>query len=787
MWFKTIAHLFSFFLLAFFFSACSNTKYLKKNESLVKKNTIDFKTTTPTEEEEDVLDDLEDLIAQQPNAKSLFLFKLRLYVYNKLSYKNNGDPKNLGPLSNWLIEKAGEPPVVYDEKEAEKAAEFMEGYLFNRGFFYADVKSDTTVKRHRAEIDYFVNAGPQYRISEVFNPEDTTDLMKLLNAHQSETYLKSGEPFNSGKMSKERDRLADVLRDQGYYYFNKQFVTFDIDSNKINAIDSTSNYLLDVYMRINPQDDSTQHVPYTIGEIYINPDFRPDDPSSSIFVDTIHADGFHLLLNDPKPKFRERIFSDVITLKSNTLYSRTEYFRTVRKLTQLGGFRFISVRYLDNEYGNSDILDVMILLTPSKKQEITQEIEANHQSNYDLGLAVSYTYKNKNVFKTADQFAFNMSAGLEMDFDTIPETKTFNTIDISGQVNFYFHKFIPDFKWKVLQHYLEDRNTKSKLSFGYNYLRRIQYYTMNSFSYSFAWETTKGNVRTILSPLTVSLVTFTDQTIVFEELLDSNPVLRHSFNQQLIVSFFHHTRTWSDYKGKRDKMLLWLRTDFETAGILVDQVYSFVSSDEGPEREIFNIPYSEYWRGDIDFRTNFIFSEKHSFVVRGEVGVGWAFGNSYQLPYVKQFFSGGSNSLRGWRARTLGPGSYNNTDTTTIFVDESGDIKIEMNLEYRFNIFSIFKGALFADAGNVWLRKPNPAKPGGEFDFATFTDQFGVDIGAGLRLDFDFFILRFDLATPIRDPSLTTNNKWIVNQIRPFKFKWLRNNVVLNLAIGYPF
>lgn len=787
MRFKTIVHLFSFSLIVFFFSACSNTKFLGKNESLITKNSIDFKTTTPTEEEEDIIDDLEDLIAQPPNSKSLFLFKLRLYVYNKLLYKNNGEQKNLGKLSNWLIESAGEPPVVYDETQTVKATEFMEGYLFNRGFFYADVMSDTTVTRHRTDINYIVHAGPQYRINKVFFPTDTTHLVKLINAKESESYLKSGDPFNAGRMSKERDRVADVLRDEGYYYFNKQFVTFDVDSNKINAIDSTSNYLLDVYMRISPQDDSTQHVPYTIGKIYINPDFRPDDPLSSVFIDTVHTDQFDILLNSGKLKFREQIFSDVITLKSNTLYSRTGYFRTVRKLTQLGAFNFISVRYFDNKGDFKNKLDVIIQLTPAKKQEMSMEVEANHKSEYDLGTAVKYTYKNKNIFRSADQFVFNIGAGLEMDFDSSADTKTFNTIDINSQINFYFHKFIPDFKQKLLQKYLEDANTKTKLSFGYNYLRRIQYYTLNSFSSSFAWERSKGNVRTTWSPLTVSLVTFTNRTPVFEAILNDNPALRNSFNQQLIVSFFNHTRTQSDYFGKGNKTLWWLKTNFETAGILVDQAYSVFSNNTNSEREIFAIPYSEYWRGDVDFRTNFNFSDKHSFVARGEIGVGWAFDNSNQLPHTKQFYSGGSNSLRGWQVRTLGPGAYKNPDATATFIDESGDIKIEMNLEYRFNIFSFFKGALFADAGNVWLRKPNPAKPGGEFQFATFTDQFGVDIGAGLRLDFDFFILRFDLATPIRDPSLTTNNKWIVKQIRPFNLPWLTNNLVLNLAIGYPF
>src|SRR6185295_595008 len=239
-------------------------------------------------------------------------------------------------------------------------------------------------------------------------------------------------------------------------------------------------------------------------------------------------------------------------------------------------------------------------------------------------------------------------------------------------------------------------------------------------------------------------------------LLDANPVLQKSFDQQLIISFF--TYNWSYTNLRHPKLTHTVITNLESAGFLLRGFYNGL--DKHPEHtdSIFGNPYSQYVRGDFDYRAAFNLTPKTNFVARGEFGKGFHYGNSEQLPYIKQFYSGGSNGLRGWHVRTLGPGAYLTPDSIRI-PDNTGDIKLEMNLEYRFTIFSFFKGALFTDAGNVWLQSKDPLRPGGEFQWNQFLLQFGVDVGAGLRMDFSYFILRFDLGMPVRDPTTYKANK----------------------------
>jgi hemolysin activation/secretion protein len=330
---------------------------------------------------------------------------------------------------------------------------------------------------------------------------------------------------------------------------------------------------------------------------------------------------------------------------------------------------------------------------------------------------------------------------------------------------------------------------KTRFSISYNYLKEVRYFDMRTFQfiYGFRW---KEDIRKEheLNPISVSYTSIGNKSDEFNALLASNPFLKKSYEEQFVAGLTY-SYTYNEQVMQAKKMQYFFHLATEFAGntfSLAKLIAGEKISSDNPSKVIGSI-YSQYAKLSIDGRSYYNFIDKSKLVMRFFAGVAKPYGNSSTLPYSKEFFSGGPNSIRAFHINSVGPGKYHQAVDNIGFLQLGGDVKVEMNAEYRFPIFSFFKGAIFTDAGNVWLLKSNPANTGSPFSFSTFTNELAVGAGIGLRFDVSFFILRFDLATPLRKPWLEKNNSWVTNQINFGSSSWRSENLIFNVAIGYPF
>lgn len=491
---------------------------------------------------------------------------------------------------------------------------------------------------------------------------------------------------------------------------------------------------------------------------------------------------------------------DAIFLKKNELYSKEAEVKTINKLSQLGVFKFISVDYSKPKDREGNYLDCTIQLTPAKKQSWGATAELNVSNEGLFGTSGTLSYKNKNLTKRADQLLIDVSSGVQVRFDNTPKERVqVMSVTASASVTYYMNKFLIPFRKKLFS---PNTNPKTRFNISYNFDYQFDFdtngkslvflYELHNFNASFGYEWNKGREQHhLLNPIAVDFFLLPKVGSAFVARLDSNPPLKSSFEEQVIIGP-NYTFTYNNSKSASDWKYMKLRINLETAGNLIDGLFKAASNNSEHDSIylIANRPFSQFSRAEVDW-SNFIRMNNHSqFCIRTYAGVGIAYGNSFTLPFIKQFFVGGPNSLRGFQIREVGPGSYvpdtlvfnprTGQQTNVGFFNQTGDIKLETNAEIRFDIYKWLKGAIFTDAGNVWTMKKD-AVPNGQFNFNTFWTQFAVDAGAGLRLDFNYFVIRFDYGFPLRDPRRIFGERWQFDDGVAFK------NGVLQIAIGYPF
>lgn len=757
-------------------SGCVNTRFLKDGQVLFKQNRVVYTGELPAGEHKELSGELKDISQLQPNTKFIGLTKLRLWFYNVANQRRETK------FRYWVKNKVGEAPVLYDSLYAEKSVYLMRNYLANQGYFYSKVDYKTIIKHKKASIVYLVDLGDVYRVHNVIFPKSTEAVDKLTYQKKDEAKIKPCSPFGVAELKAERERIANDLRDQGYYYFNKGYVNFDLDSNNAEKT-------VDVYVRILDPSDSTKHEVYYINNVYIQTDFSIDQLRSVVKLDTLVRDEYYFI--SQQLKFKPEVLINSIHFKKDEKYSRSNYQLTISHLADLGVFKFINIKFQKaNITGpkGTNYLNCFITLTPSKKQEWGVEAEVNNNTDFFLGMALTFSYRNKNIFKGAELFEFNITSGFETNFDR--GRAFFNTVDLTANANLYLNKFLVPFRLKHTSKYFKP---KTIISLRSSFLSRISYYTVSTTNLSFGydWKET-DNKRHILNPVAISLVRVLDESPAFTSILERSQTLKNSFTEQLILGW-DYTYLWNTLPERFKKTDFFIRAHADVAGNLV---YGFsklanVKSGDQPPYKMFGIPYAEYVLGQFEVRNYVKIRKEAQLVSRFYTGVGYAYGNSSALPYIKQFFSGGSNGIRAWRVRTLGPGSFvieNSTlaDNENFYYDQTGDMKIEMNTELRFPMFKFIKGAAFIDAGNIWTLEADTLRPGANFEFNRFYKELAIGAGIGIRFDFSYFVLRFDVGTPIYDPG-SPGEKWRIK-----KFNWStkdtrREFLKFNLAIGYPF
>ncbi|MGB0368326.1 MAG: BamA/TamA family outer membrane protein, partial [Flavobacteriales bacterium] len=661
----------------------------------------------------------------------------------------------------------------------------LEIYLRGKGHFNAVVRDTVEFnhKRKKAKAYYHVNSGTPYSVRKVEYKIDDPRLARLSRSSRGrEQIMKNGMPYDVDKFQKERERIERNLKSNGFYAFADDYIRFKVDSNlgthqvdiEISIVDPERKDTLLVKEKGHPQ--------YTIRNIYMHTDFDPK-LKGEVDYDTLVYNGVHFVFAE-KFKHRPEMLLDKLFFKQGDLYRVKRGELTYRYLSSLRAYRFINLAYTEDiEADGSHVLDCHVNLTPGKRQAYAIELQGTNTEG-NLGISGSFVYKNKNLFRGAEILQFKFTGGVESQVvatgnpeSSINNSSLFNTIELNPEISLVFPKLLVPFRPHRIVRY---GDPKSTIAIAYNYQQRPDY-TRSIFTAKFGYQWMQNQyARHYLNPLEVNFVDIYNESDAFLNRLANlqDKLLVNTFSPHLTTTT-NYTYIFSNQMLNKKGNFSYFKARLESSGNILRGIMALgqAKKDTNNSYRILNVPFSQYLKYEVDYRKYWQVTNFSTLVARVHHGLGYPLLNLGVLPFESAFFGGGSNGIRAWSARSLGPGSL--PDSLNL-LDQFGDIKIEFNLEYRFDIYRWFKGALFADAGNVWLIKKDVDRPDGVFKFKDFYKEFALGMGVGVRLDFSFFIIRFDVAAPFHDPGRPENDRWAIKY-----FQW--KDVNLNLGIGYPF
>ena len=749
--------------------SCSNMKYLPEGEKLYTGAEVKLVTTEKINDTGSLKKEAESVLRPKPNSKIVGL-RVKLWLYNIA-----GTPKGKG-IRYWLKNKVGEPPVLLSEAKPEQVSDLIDARLFNNGVFR--VVTDYKIKDsgYKSKIVYNSHIHRPYEIAEVAWPTESDSLNADLRSLSSKSLLRKGERYSLDKFQSERSRIDEKLKERGYFYFNPDYILFNVDTTSGNKTVNTS-------VTIKPDIPSSARIVYHINEVYLNTDFSLTSDSLSDKKDTLLIDNVHYIYS--YQSYRPKSLLRSIFLRKGEIYSRTNHNMTLNRLMGMGVFKFVNIRFNEVDSLSPSKLNTYIYLTALPKKSIRAEFEIISKSNNFVGPSLTISYNNRNAFGGAELLSYNVHGSFETQLNG--KYKGLFSYEIGPEINLYIPRFILPFSIKSRNGYFIP---KTRITAGYDFLKRVQYFNLNSlkFIFGYKWKETELKEHE-LNPVNISYTKLSNESDQFNKMLEINELLKKSFEEQFIAGL-NYSYTYNQQILEKKRNQTYINFNAESSGNTISFFSKILFNKKANTEQPLTIAgavYSQFIRADIDVRHFRKLSPNTKLAGRIYAGIGKAFGNSSTLPYIKQFFSGGVSSVRAFRARSLGPGTYSNEGETNSFFEQGGDIKLEANLEYRYGIISILKGAVFADAGNIWLLKDNPSVPGGKFNTRTFMKETAIGTGVGFRIDANFFVLRFDIAFPLRKPSLAAGNRWVYKQIRPFSADWRSENLILNIAIGYPF
>lgn len=692
------------------------------------------------------------------------------------------------------VRDIGEPAVVLDSSLTEQTRYQLSRFLFGKGYFNNQVRDTIELKRDskRAHVKYILMPKQPYTINKVSYKMDDKQLGELINNDSSNCLLKRGMIYDDDIRKAERQRITDLALNNGYYYFENAYLDFSADSGYGNHSVSINIHLKKYARNFSSSSDSlilTNHPKFTINNIYIVTESVIGKVREVTFTDTAVSKrhGF-IFLSNGALKYRRKLISQNIEIFKGRLFKRDTAEKTYKQLLGLGIFRNVTVQFFTNTDPNT--LDCYIICSPLIKQSITTEPQLTNTSG-NLGVDLGILYQNRNTFKAGElvELKFQGSIAAQTQFNTDddatdninPLNKTFNTIQFGPEVTFSVPRAF--FPFSLLP-FTKDMSPRTYVKSAFNYQTRPQFNrTIYSVDYGFNFKTFSNVLRHDIIPLEVYFVKAKLSSKFKEDLANLNDAF-------LVNSFQDHVTTVSKYiltyiskenTNTSSRPVNYVRWSIQSSGNLLRKYFDLVGhqKDTADRYLISGIPFAQFVRTDIDYRRYIPVRKKSRVVFRLAAGIGRPLTNLNVLPYEQSFFSGGPNSVRAWRARTLGPGGYDPSASKTRF-DKIGDMLLELNLEYRFHIIKSFNGALFVDAGNIWRLYPDETKPKGEFVLGQFADQLAMGTGIGIRWDLNFFVLRLDLAAPIKDPKFAPGDRWT------FDKKFLEYTVA-NFGIGYPF
>lgn len=764
----TTLYLFGSAIVVLLSTACNITKKVPANDALYTGATLKLDNSSASSKYNKVLKaDLQGLLRPRPNS-SILGIKFKLGLYNLAGAKNN--------FVNKFLRKNGEPPVLLSSVKLDRNLQVLTNTLENKGFFHAKVTGDTIVdvKNKKAHAEYVANAGTQYKINNVTFPQDSTAISQAIQSISSATILKKGEAFSLDAVKGERLRLDIALKEKGFYYFSPEDIIVYVDS-------TIGNDLANLYVNFKKEVPVASKQAYKINNIYVYSNYNINTAArDTLKTDSVLYKGYYVI--DKRKTFKPLVFDQMLLFNPGDVYNRTDHNQSLNRLINLGTFKFVKNRF---EPADSFKLNTYYYLTPLPKKSLSAEIGGLTKSNNVSGGDITVRWRNRNAFRGAELLTVSAYIGSEVQYSG--QFSGYNTFRTGAEVNVTFPRFlIPFFDLNTQGAFVPRTN----LQVGYDILQRQKLYTLNSFrgQFGYIW---KENARKEhnFNPISVNYVQPLNVTDSFTEAMSKSPILARSVQQQFIIGS-NYNFNYNELAGReKNAGGLYFNGLLDLSGNIAGLI-SGANAKEGKVYQLFGTPFSQYFKTELDTRYYIRSGLTNQWANRLIIGVGIPYGNSTVIPFVKQFFVGGNNSLRGFRSRSVGPGTSKAGITRTpngFLPDITGDIKLEFNTEYRAKLVSLLYGAVFADAGNVWLYNNNSLyDPGAKFT-KNFLKELAVDVGVGLRVDITILLLRLDVAIPVRKPWLPEGQRTVIKDIDFTNSEWRKQNIIYNLGIGLPF
>ena len=737
---NSLKHIFSLSLITLSLvaiSSCDGTKFVEGDDLLLSQNNVVSADKSVS------VNGLSSYIRQKTNTKWFSTLKVPLGIYSMAG-------RDTTKAINRRLKKWGEAPVVLDSSLVTVSCSNLQGVMQNRGYLDAEVMPIITSKKKRATVTYYVTPNQQYTLRSVkFDIADSRIDTLLRHHYPLEKDFKVGEKFSINELYSARNKITTWLNEHGYYYFNKENITFFADSSKIDkAVDITM--LLGLY-RKSSRDSLALHPCYTI---------------RNVTYDAIPGQELNI---------RRSTLESSNLIESGDLYSSKKVQQTYNKYARLKAIRSTNIHF--NEVPDSNELDVNIQVARRKPHSIQIQPEGTNTSG-DFGAALSVTYENRNIFHGSEQLSVQLRGAFEA-IRGLEGYENSNYWELGAETKLTFPKFI--MPW-LSRNFHRSHDATTEFPISYNIQSRPEFHrNVLTTSWRYRWNSYNGRVGYVFDLLDLNFIKMPWISETFRrDYIDSetrrNAILRYNY-EDLFIMKIGFGINYSDGQNS-------LRTNIETAGNILYGLASacnFKKNDLG-QYKVANVAFAQYVKIDADYTHLFKLDYRNTLALHSRIGIAIPYGNSSMIPFEKRYFAGGANSVRGWNVRTLGPGSFIGTDGRIDFINQTGDIKLDLNAELRTDLFWKFQGALFIDAGNIWTIKSYDDQPGGNFKLKSIYDEMAVSYGVGLRLNFDYFILRLDLGMKAINPAYKNNEEHF-----PIAHHNFSRDYALHFAVGLPF
>lgn len=754
-------------------ASCSSTKYVPDGSYLLDEVHIhtDNKEVKPS--------NLSLYVRQNPNSKWFSLLKTQLYVYN-------WSGRDSTRWINRTLRRMGDAPVIYSEEETERTGEEIAKAVQNMGYMGAKVTPLRKIKKKKLKLTYEVTTGKPYKVRTLKYDIPDDKIKAYMRQDSAATLLSEGMFFDVNVLDAERQRITNNLLQNGYYKFNKEYISYTADTVR-------NTYLVDLTLHLSPYrqrsgDEPQRHRQYTINKVNFITDYNMLQSSAlnSVEVnDSLHYKGFPIYYKD-KLYLRPKVLTSNLRITPGSLYNEQDVQRTYSNFGRLQVLKYTNIRFFEVQQNDSAKLNAYVMLTKGKHQAVSFEVEGTNSAG-DLGAAAAVSFHNRNLFRGSEALMFKVRGAYES-VSGLSNNLNQNYTELGAEATINFPRFMFPF---LSTNFKQKIRATTEFGLQYNYQMRPEFTRIvASAGWSYKWgvQQQRSQHRIDLIDVNYLYMPWIDGGFKEDYLnKDENYILRYNYEDRFIVRTGYSYIYNSAGKTLMNNSLMGnsytIRLNFESAGNLLyalAQTGGIGKKNDNGEYTLLNIPFAQYLKGDFDFAKNWMIDNRNAIVFHFGAGVAVPYGNASILPFEKRYFSGGANSVRGWSVRDLGPGSYDGDGK--IFLNKTGDIKLDVNLEYRTRLFWKFRGALFVDAGNIWTIRDYKDQPGGKFKFDKFYKQIAMAYGLGLRLDLDFFVLRFDGGMKAINPVYEKGKDRY-----PIIHPDFGRDFAFHFAVGYPF